>query len=197
MGLNLASSLSRKISSVRSLLTLEEHALLRKYVARADYVRGLQPTLVKDLGAASSDGYFVMLKLSLAFSAIELLAGVANRKNNMGIKFPEFNKSLASGDFENLLKAFDRVSTSKFKNHPENHHLNKYSKISSSQDLTKFVSLCRNCMFHGAFTPNESGLAQAKKRRLLIGELAERTLDAGDSALLLFIEKTKQRSRLS
>ena len=172
------------------------HSSLRKYVARADYVRGLQPTFVKNLGAASSDGYFVMLKLSLAFSAIELLAGLANRKNSMGIRFPDFNDSLAKGDFEKLLRAFDRLSLSKFENHPANHHLDKYSNISRSQDLTKFVSLCRNYMFHGAYTPSECGLAQSKKRRRLVCELAEKTLEAGDEAILLFIEKTKQRTRL-
>lgn len=179
------------IESVRGRISPTSFILLTKYRARCKYVRGLSTTNISGLRGKVSDGYFVMLKLSLAFSAIEMIATITNRRNNLGIRSTTVAKALKSGKFDKLLKAIDRDNNRRYPNSASSEY-DRWREMSSNGDLTRFVAQCRNFMVHGSFSPSESGFADSKLLRSLILELADETLVAGDKALELWCLKLKQ-----
>jgi hypothetical protein len=75
-----------KLESLKQLVEPDQFVLLSKYRARRKYVLALRSTNIEGLGVGVSEGYFVMLKLSLAFSAVEMLARVISRKGQLGIQ---------------------------------------------------------------------------------------------------------------
>jgi hypothetical protein len=179
------------IESVRDLISPTDFVLLTKYRARCKYVRGLSTANIEGLGEKVSDGYFVMLKLSLAFSAIEMIATVTNRRNNLGIRSSSVLRAMKSGKFDKLLKAIDRDNDRRYPKSISNEY-GRWRDVSSNGDLTRFVAQCRNFMVHGSFSPSESGFSDSKLLRSLILELAEETIVAGDKALELWCLKLKQ-----
>lgn len=179
------------IESVRDLISPTDFVLLTKYRGRCKYVRGLSTANIEGLGEKVSDGYFVMLKLSLAFSAIEMIATVTNRRNNLGIRSISVVKAMHSGKFDKLLRAIDRDNDRRYPNSTSSEY-GRWSEMSISGDLTRFVAQCRNFMVHGSFSPSESGFSDSKLLRSLILELADETLVAGDKALELWCSKLKQ-----
>jgi len=184
-------SMWRTIESVRASISPTDFILLTKYRARCKYVRGLSSTNIQGLGVKVSEGYFVMLKLSLAFSAIEMIATVTNRRNSLGIRSTSFVSAMHSGKFDRLLKAVDKDNDRRYPKSTSNEY-GRWREISSNSDLTRFVAQCRNFMVHGSFSPSESGLSDSKLLRSLILELAEETLVAGDRALELWCLKLKR-----
>jgi hypothetical protein len=188
----MTSELSKRYFLARAHLTVDQNLLIAKYIARADYVRGLRSTSIVGLAPAASEGYFVMLKLALAYSGLELAAAITSRKNSMGIQHSAFAQSLRRGDFDSLLRALDKGISARFRG-LEASHMVRFKTASDSQDLTKLVSALRNYMLHGSFTPNESGLAASKKRRELILALANTTLLASDEAITTFLIKAGRK----
>jgi hypothetical protein len=187
------SSVWRQIESVRDLIAPEDFTLLAKYKARCKYVRGLSGTTILGLGERVSEGYFAMLKLSLAFSAIEMIATVTRRRNNIGIHSHSFVRAIKSGKFDKLLKAIDRDNDRRYPNSTSNEY-ERWRGVNIDADLTRLVAQCRNFMFHGSFSPSESGLSDSKVVRGLMLELAEVTLIAGDKALEVWCLKLKRDS---
>ena len=180
-------SSSTSFSSLKAKLSSDELALLSKYRARRKYVIGLQPSLNDGLSKSVCEGYFVMLKLSLAFTAIEKLTTLTGQKGNLGIFNPTFVKALNAGRFDKLLVAMDKDNLRRFEKN-DNPEIHRWKNLPETRELTKFVYQCRNFMFHGSFTPTETGFGSETLRHLIL-ELADSTLAAGEIALDKWVAK--------
>jgi hypothetical protein len=173
---------------LKKLVSKEEVALLSKFKARRNYVLGLRSTKIEGLGVGVSEGYFVMLKLSLTFSAVEMLSTAISRKGNLGIRNESFIRALNSGKLDKLITAMDRENQRRFPS-GKSELIKKWKNLPVDTDLTKFVYQCRNYMFHGSFTPTETGLSTSSQMRVLILDLAMSTLQAGDDSLRMWAKK--------
>ena len=175
-------------TALKNFATPQEIRLLAKHRARRKYVIGLRSSTIEGLGFGVSEGYFVMLKLSLAFSSLETLASVISRKGNLGIRNENFVSDLNSGKLDKLLIAMDKDHVRRYTG-SEPDLIKKWKGIPLDSDLTKIVYQCRNYMFHGSFTPSETGLASSARLRVSVLGLAMSTLQAGDEALEKWAKK--------
>jgi hypothetical protein len=140
-----------------------------------------------------SEGYFVMLKLSLAFSAVEMLAKVISRKGQLGIQNEAVVQALNTGKFDRLLSAMDNDNNRRFSKAKKSESKH-WRNLPLDSDLTEFVYQCRNFIFHGSYTPTETGLASSVRLRTLVLALAISTLDAGELALEKWVNKKSRTS---
>jgi hypothetical protein len=192
-GLMAMGSSSTSFSSLKAKLSSDELALLSKYRARRKYVIGLQPSLNDGLSESVCEAYFVMLKLSLAFTATEKLTTLTGQKGNLGIFNPTFVKALNAGRFDKLLVAMDKDNLRRFEKN-DNPEIHRWKNLPETRELTKFVYQCRNFMFHGSFTPTETGFRSATLRHLIL-ELADSTLAAGEIALDKWVAKKLNKQK--
>lgn len=181
----------RKIEAIESSLSKEDFAILAKYRARRNYAIGFSAGNVEGMAKSTSDAYHVMLKLSLAFTAAELLARVTGQKNNLGIKCEAFAKALNQGKFDKLLQGVAADHLLRYSNSSPK-LLEKWKAATGATDLTALVSQLRNYMFHGAFSATESGLAKSSVLRNLVIELASSTTQGSEIALDKWISKKLQ-----
>jgi hypothetical protein len=184
----------RDVQAISKLISKEQFAVLAKYRARRDYVIGFESTEITGMSVGTSEAYFVMLKLGLAFTAAELLARVTLQKNSLGIKSLEFTKALNAGKFDRLLGGVDADNLRRYPN-SRSSNVSKWRSATETTDLTPLISQLRNYMFHGAFSPSESGLAASVALRRLILELAYTTIECSDKALAKWLVKTRANSR--
>jgi hypothetical protein len=172
----------RRIEAIESLISKDDFAVLAKYRARRNYAIGFTSGDVAGVTKRTSDAYDVMLKLGLAFTAAELLSTVTGQKNNLGIKSEAFAKALNQGKFDKLLQG---IVADHLRRYPKSspNQLNKWQAATAKTDLTGLVSQFRNYMFHGSFSPTESGLAKSSELRKLVFELANLTIESCELAL--------------
>jgi hypothetical protein len=168
----------RKLLEIKSQLPEQHFERVSKYQSRSTYARQLRSTKIDGLSHATAEGYFVMLKLSLVYSAIELIhPGVIS---NLAVTDKNFAAALSAGKFAKLLEALSRPnskfgSTSKV-------DLEWAAAANERTDLLPLITHCRHLMFHGAFSPNETGLTLLSRQTLLLG-LGLAALEQADLAL--------------
>jgi dsDNA-binding SOS-regulon protein len=172
----------QRIQAIETSLSKEEFAVLAKYRARRNYAIGFTSGDVAGMTKSTSDAYDVMLKLGLAFTAAELLARVTGQKNSLGIKSEAFAKALNQGKFDKLLQGIEADHLRRYPNSSPN-QLKKWQAATPKTDLTALVSQFRNYMFHGSFSPTESGLAKSKALRDLVLDLSNQTIESCEMAL--------------
>lgn len=172
----------RRIEAIESILSKEDFAVLAKYRARRNYAIGFTSGDVAGMTKSTSDAYDVMLKLGLAFTAAELLARVTGQKNSLGIKSEAFAKALNQGKFDRLLQGIEADHLRRYPKSSPN-QFKKWQAATPKTDLTALVSQFRNYMFHGSFSPTESGLAQSKALRDLVLNLSNQTIESCEMAL--------------
>ena len=172
----------QRIQAIESSLSKEEFAVLAKYRARRNYAIGFTSGDVAGMSRSTSDAYDVMLKVGLAFTAAELLATVTGQKNSLGIKSESFAKALNQGKFDKLLQGIEADHLRRYPKSSPN-QLNKWQAATAQTDLTALVSQFRNYMFHGSFSPTESGLAKSKALRDLVLDLSNQTIESCEMAL--------------
>lgn len=172
----------RRIEVIESILSKEDFAVLAKYRARRNYAIGFTSGDVAGMTKSTSDAYDVMLKLGLAFTAAELLARVTGQKNSLGIKSEAFAKALNQGKFDKLLQGIEADHLRRYPKSSPN-QLKKWQASTPKTDLTALVSQFRNYMFHGSFSPTESGLAKSKALRDLVLDLSMQTIESCEMAL--------------
>jgi hypothetical protein len=172
----------QRIQAIESSLSEEEFAVLAKYRARRNYAVGFTSGDVAGMSRRTSDAYDVMLKVGLAFTAAELLATVTGQKNSLGIKSESFAKALNQGKFDKLLQGIEADHLRRYPKSSPN-QLNKWQAATAQTDLTALVSQFRNYMFHGSFSPTESGLAKSKALRDLVLDLSNQTIESCEMAL--------------
>ena len=182
----------RRVISNRDSLSKDEFAWLAKYKARSTYARGMVYQPVGGLGEGTSHGYYVMLKVSLAHTALEVLGNATG--NNIPVTNAALSNALRAGVFNKLLESSGRALTRKagLEFAPS---LPKYAEPDSQHsDLKSFLGLCRNLMFHGTFSPSESGLSSSANRRKLLLTLADDCLAQCETHLdrwLTQVEKSR------
>lgn len=152
----------------------------RQVAARINMARGLTAIEIDSLGIPSSDAYFALLKLSLAYSAADAMnaleAGWA-----VDVVNAEMQAALSQGTFEDLL-AHLRHSAEQQKN-PNTKELVGFGRTQPNEALIVFVKHCRHVVFHASAAPKTIGLASSKRRRELLVGLANSTLDAVEKTL--------------
>lgn len=168
----------RKLNEIKSELPEKHFARISKYQARSTYARELRSTRIQGLSPASADGYFVMLKLSLAYSAIELIHPKVI--NSLVVTDVKVSAALKAGKFNKLVDAISDSSKAT-NSKPEVTHA-WASESDSQTNLLPLIKDCRHLMFHGAFSPSETGLTAISRRTLLLG-LGIRSLECADVAL--------------
>ena len=172
----------QRLQAIESFLTKEEFAVLAKYRARRNYAIGFNSGDVAGMSRSTSAAYDAMLKLGLAFTAAELLAQVTGQKNSLGIKSQAFAKALNQGKFDKLLQGIEADHLRRYPKSSPN-QLQKWQAATAKTDLTTLVSQFRNYMFHGSFSPTESGLAESKALRDLVLGLSNQTIESCEMAL--------------
>jgi len=172
----------RRIEAIESLISKDDFAVLAKYRARRNYAIGFTSGDVAGVTKSTSDAYDVMLKLGLAFTAAELLFTVTGQKNSLGIKSEAFARALNQGRFDKLLQGIEADHLRRYPKSSPN-QLNKWQSATAKTDLTALVSQFRNYMFHGSFSPTESGLAKSKALRDLVLNLSNQTIESCEMAL--------------
>lgn len=175
-----------KVLEQRSSLPKETFALLSKYRARANYCRAFRNVHTVEIGEELGEAYFVMLKLGLACTAIEVLHTVIPGK--IRITSEQVDKALLRGEFEGLIESMVKNLDQKYDGGSGVRRRTYLKGSNQPHDLYKFMKDCRNLMFHGRFTPNEARLDRAKRKRELLLHLANVSLDQCDLALEKWID---------
>ena len=184
-----------KILKIKAQLTQEQFALLAKYKARSVYARNLESAPVSGLSKETSDGYFVMLRLSLAYTAIEMLDKATGNSHAIEIRSHKFTAALSAGFFDGLLEAIRKSTPANKKAKVEIQIEDLLSGNDTNCDLLVLMELSRHLMFHGAFSPNETSLVSSSRRRRLVSLLAFDALDAADSFLEKWVSKRVTKSK--
>jgi hypothetical protein len=182
----------RKLTELKGQLPEKHFARISKYQARSTYARELRSTRIQGLSPASAEGYFVMLKLSLAYSAVELIHPIV--VNNMVVTDAKVATALRAGKFTKLIDALSK-STFDRGSKPEVTHA--WANLADDQtNLLPLIKQCRHIMFHGAFSPSDTGLTALSRQTLLLG-LALKSLESADVALEARITKLYAKRRNS
>jgi hypothetical protein len=180
------------VLAAKHQLSQEEFSGLAKYRARALLVQNFRNVVLTQTAGGVADAHFVMIKLALTYSAIELAVAVVGQ---ISIHDRQMESSLKSGYFRKLLDACDK-STRRYKKTSEISQVPKYAdpKVVGAE-LRLFIRDCRNLVFHGSFTPSESGLDRAPKRRQALLRLSSIAIRATDRSILRWIEKRTRGAR--
>lgn len=169
--------------------------LLSKYKARRDYVAGLRNTMSTGLSNNASEAYFVLLKLALAYTAVELLKDAIGGR--FSVRDAGFAAELQKGTFDKMLASMEKNLAAKYDGGSGIRTRTYLKATDKNPDLIKFVADCRNLMFHGRFTPSETGLDKSSRRRALLLGLANQTIAECDSGLNTWLEKQGAKLRNS
>lgn len=180
----------RKLAELKNQLPEKQFARISKYQARSTYARELRSTRIQGLSPASAEGYFVMLKLSLAYSAIELIHPAV--VTNLVVTDSKVAAALIAGKFAKLIDAISNSSNGR-DSKPEVTHA--WAALADDQtNLLPLIKHCRHLMFHGAFSPNETGMTLLSRQTLLLG-LGLKALETADAALEARITKLYAKRR--
>lgn len=180
-----------KVLKAKKDLPPQAFGLLAKYKARASFARGLRNTSNEDLSLESSEAYFVFLKLSLAFTALELLDAATGHSKSLVIHNIGISKRLATGKLNKLLDQILESTPTRERQRVERalDSLKIGGTELAQNNLLGFLELCRHLMFHGAFTPSGSGLSKSPVNRQLLLEFSSDALTAGDAFLEKWLAK--------
>jgi hypothetical protein len=182
----------RRIEAIENILSEEDFAVLSKYCTRRNYAIGFTSGDVAGMTKSTTDAYYVMLKLGLAFTAAELLATVTGQKGSLGIKSESVAKALNEGKFDKMLLGVEADHIRRYPKTSPN-QLKRWKLATAKTDLTTLVSQFRNYMFHGSFSPTESGLAKSKVFRDLVLDLSIQTIDSCEMALEKWLKSQESK----
>jgi hypothetical protein len=174
----------RKLNELKHDLPGSHFARISKYQARSTYTRQLRSTKIDGLSSATAEGYFVMLKLSLAYSSIELIN--PSVINNLKIVSQSTAQMILAGKFDLLIDAM--VKSPKVRDYKSAIDDEWRASLQLDSDLLPFIRQARHLMFHGAFSPSEAGLTILAKQSQLL-TLAEEALTQTDEALITRVTK--------
>lgn len=154
--------------------------------ARIDLAENFRNIKLGHLKDDSQESYFVLLKLGLAFTAVEAVEGVLGKGNRIVITDDAFRSAVQQGTFnklvEHLYTQADRTVKRRDKSRSDE-ELPPFMNGSCPSDLAVLVRHSRNVVFHASMTPSTIGLAGAPvSRRLLLG-LANQAIRAAEKTL--------------
>ena len=174
----MSKGLLEELAQQKELLDAEELACARQVAARINLAQGLRAVEIDSLGQASLDSYFVLLKLSLAYSAADAMKTL-DASWNVKVIDPSMQQALAKGTFEALLVHL-RLNSDRQKN-SNSKELAGFGPGQANEELITLVKHCRHVVFHASAAPKTIGLAASKQRRALLLGLANATLSAVES----------------
>ena len=177
-------------SKYRKLLdrgATEVHPDLNIFAARYAMAKALPEFSFNDFSSATSDGYYVALKLSLAYTAFESLESAINENKRLKILSKEIAIELRNKSNASLL-----TSIVNHKNVDQSLKRKLIGFINQDDDdLRYFIYCVRNLMFHGSLTSNLLKLNQSKKRRKMLRDLSELTLEVADTRFTKYVSNIK------
>lgn len=184
-----------RVLKAKALLEPRTLELLSKYKARSTFASGLRNAPNESLGIESAESYFVLLKLSLAYSSLELLKDATGKSSALKVTNFRVSYELASGKFHKLLLQIEQATPSLSKVKVQNILTRLTAKSSGIQteNLYEFIGLCSHLMSHGIFTPAGSGLSRSRYHRQLLLGLSNEALRAGDAFLEAWIAKKERK----
>lgn len=186
-----------KARKLKGELEPSTFAAIARYKARSSYARGFRNTTNENLGLATSEGYFVFLKLALAYSSLEVLVSISEGSVPV-VRNLRVSNAIAKGRFDTLLNLILETTSKRSRAKVEQAISNLKGPRSKywDQNLFEFVGFCRHLMFHGAFSPAGAGINRSKILRELLLALAYDSLNAGDNLLEKVLNK-RLRNQMS
>lgn len=139
-----------------------------KFASRYKFAGQLNSIELLGYGIKSSEVYKVLLRMCLAYSALEQLQVLVDRKN-LPIKNEQLAKDIKSSKF----KKFQEFLLSESEAALER-ELSKFLSSKRDANLSPAVRAIRHTMFHGNLNPSRAGLGT--KSDLLFLENLERVL---------------------
>lgn len=173
-------------------MTGTEFAKASRYRARLQLAIGLRDLPLANVSLATAESYFVLMKLALAYSALEALESLIG-KNSIRVTDRQFHHALCHGQFEKLIQHL--IAAAKNQHRSTDGELAKFSGLSMPQDLTPIVKHSRHAVFHASATPNSLQLQSSPERRRLLLGLANSTLAACEKSFDRFVSGVRQRPR--
>jgi len=175
-------------------VTRTELAKASRYRARLQLAIGFRDLPLANVSIATAESYFVLVKLALAYSALEALESLTG-KNSVRVTDKLFHHALCQGQFEQLIQHL--IAAAKDQRRPTDEELAKYMGLEAPQDLTPIVKHSRHAVFHASATPNSLKLQSSPERRRLLLGLANSTLAACENSFDRFVSSIKQRPKHS
>jgi len=169
----------KKFVALKASYSASEFAAFSRFRARYKLAHGLESITVERMAQATVDSYFVALRVTLAYTALEslesaLLVGPGTQVTDEKLLkqlLAERNSEMCKA----LLKSIDPKSHLKERE--------KFQKLldGESKNLRFAAYAVRNLMAHGVLTANRLGLDKSKARRKLLDDLAECVLTAANT----------------
>jgi hypothetical protein len=125
---------------------------LAKFAARLRLAANLESVQIANLSEESSRGYLALMKISFAYSALEIISKDKAIKGRIAIMNTRLANTLKSEKFctlQDYLRESAETKTTRGE-------LEKFFSGSSS-DLIPVIRAIRNTMFHGVLTPHAGG----------------------------------------
>jgi len=169
-----------------------EFSKASRYRARLKLASSFKGIVLDNVAPATNGSYFALLKLSLAYSALESLESLTG-KNSIIVTDRDFHQSICRREFDKLLRHL--ISAAKQQSRPTHGELEKYLLEDPDQDLTSIVKHSRHAVFHASITPNSLLLQSSQERRELLIGLANSTLFACETGFDKYVAKVRQRPR--
>ena len=185
-------------SSWRKYLALECHesadfAAFSRYRARYKLAQGLDSITVEGLSQATTDSYFVALRVTLAYTALESLEKALSVGPGTQVTEEKLlEKLLAKRNSEMCQALLESIDPA---NHPRERE--KFRKLldGESKNLRSAAYAIRNLMAHGVLTANRLGLDKSKNRRKLLEDLADCVLVAADARFTNYVSSLESSIR--
>lgn len=158
----------------RLALTSREFSALSRFKARFDFAHNLRSFSTLGISKPTEEAYFVLMKLGLAYSAVEALQLALGKGRNFKLEVSTLRAFVAAGELDALIKHL--LAAAKQQKRDNSSELTVFLEPDCPSDLLPLVKHSRHVMFHGSATPNSLKLAGSKRRRQLILDLAIATL---------------------
>lgn len=176
----------------RDRVTSTEFIKASRYRARLKLASSFREIVLDNISPATASSYFVLLKLSLAYSALEALESLTG-KNSIRVTDQRFHAALSQHLFDALIQHL--VDAAKNQVRPTDAELEKFLVDKPDEDLTSIVKHSRHAVFHASITPNSLKLQNSSERRELLLSLANSTLLACERAFDAYVKRVKQRPK--
>lgn len=162
-----------KLIASKPKLTSKEFGAATRFKSRYEFALNLQPFVIDGTTKPTTDGYFALTKLGLAYSAVEALQRVAGKGWQLKVREPAISFAIENGELHALVHHLVRAAEGHDYGKPD--EVRPYLGGSYVDELLPLVAHARHVMFHGSVTPGTVKLA-TKRRQQLILDLANETL---------------------
>jgi hypothetical protein len=141
---------------------------------RVEMVEKLKSIKFSGYSSDTSNAYECLLKVALAWSALDRVMALTGRKDNFNITNAALSSAIKSGRFEKMINALKELKGTELSNKGL---LNDLGQNKASTKLNRLAKAIRNSMFHGTLNPTKVGLVNASSKQQMLNSLAEAILD--------------------